>query len=140
MGAAVAGGDDDDAFDLAAKEVAGGFGLGVGALVGGGEEDGVGVLLGDGADGVRAGGEEGVVEIGDDDADGVRAVAAKGAGHKVGLVLEVFESAGDAGAGLIGDARSAVEHAGDGHHADAGAVGDVAHAGGALSGSGVTFG
>src|SRR6185437_6567944 len=107
-GAAMAGGDDDDAFDLAAKEVACGFGLGVGALVGGGKEDGVGVLFGDGADGVRAGGEERIVEVRDDDADGAGAMAAEGASHEVGLILKLFERAIDACAGLVGDVRGAV--------------------------------
>src|SRR5215469_17292384 len=73
----VGGGDDDDAFDLAAEEIACRFGLGGGGFVGGGDKDGVGVLLGDLADGVRAGGEEGIVEIGDDHADRARAMAAK---------------------------------------------------------------
>jgi hypothetical protein len=67
-------------------------------------------------------------------------VAAESAGHEVGLVLEVFERTGNTGAGLVSDMGRAVEDAGDGHHANAGAVGDITHADGALGGRGVAFG
>jgi hypothetical protein len=127
-------GNDDHAVDAAAEHHGGLLLLDVAFLVGGGDEDGVSVGVGDSGDGVGAGGEEGIVKVGQDEGDGFGMDGSQAAGQFVGLVVEHADGALDAFRGIAGDIGAAAEEAGNGHFADAGELGDIGHCGGARDG------
>ena len=119
--------DDDEAVDLAAEHQAGLFLLDLRVLIGGGEDDGVAVLLGYRGDSMSAGGKEGIVEVRNNDADGFGVDGAETSGNLVRLIVEDLDGAIDALGRVFGNAGTSGKDAGHRHLANAGETGDVGH-------------
>lgn len=84
-------GDDKESFDGAAHHPAGFIELVMWAFIRSGENDGVGVLLGYGADGVRTCGEKWIEQVWHQDADLTGAAIAKRPGDFIGLIVKVVD-------------------------------------------------
>ena len=120
--------NDDEAFDVPPQHALGFDELGCRIFVRGGDDGGVGVLLGHEIDGVRALREEGVVEVGNEDADLAGALVAQRAGDLVGHVVQLGDRVEHARAGRFAYMHVVVEHPRDRHRPYARQPGYVAHA------------